>query len=86
MNLARAARLWPPGPYALGAAAARVTEAMLHSSRRSYSVLTPLAGEFGVRDRIGTVPALLASHGVAHTRVPELNTRERVQLDTALGV
>jgi hypothetical protein len=31
------------------------------------------------------VPALLASHGIAHTRVPALNTRERVQLDIALG-
>jgi len=82
---ARASRLWPPGPYALGAAAACVTEALLQSSRRSYSVLTVLNGEFDVRDRIGAVPALLASHGVAHTRVPSLNARERVQLDTALG-
>jgi len=83
---ARVARLWPPGPYALGAAAARIVEALLQSSRRSYNVITMLDGEFGVRDRIGTVPALLASQGVAHTRVPSLNTRERVQLDTALGV
>jgi malate dehydrogenase len=83
---ARVARLWPPGPYALGAAAARIVEAMLHDSRRSYHVQTLLAGEFGVRDRVGTVPALLASHGIAHTRVPALNSRERVQLDTALGV
>ena len=82
---ARVARLWPPGPYALGAAAARVVEALLHASRRSYNVLTVLGGEFGVRDRIGAVPALLAPDGVAHTRVPALNTRERVQLDTALG-
>ncbi len=84
--VARVARLWPPGPHALGAAAARVTEAILDSSRRSYNVLTVLSGEFGVRDRIGTVPALLASRGVVHTRVPSLNTREQVQLDTALGV
>ena len=83
---ARVARLWPPGPYALGAAAARIVEAMLHDSRRSYNVQTLLGGEFGVRDRVGAVPALLASHGVAHTRVPALNTRERGQLDTALGV
>ena len=83
---ARVARLWPPGPYALGAAAARVVEAMLQDSRRSYNVETVLGGEFGVRDRVGAVPAVLASHGVAHTRVPALNTREQVQLDTALGV
>ena len=83
---ARVARLWPPGPYALGAAAGRVVEAMLQDSRRSYNVETVLGAEFGVRDRVGAVPAVLASHGVAHTRVPALNTRERVQLDTVLGV
>ena len=82
---ARVARLWPPGPFALGAAAARVTEAILDSSRRSYNVLTVLGGEFGVRDRVGTVPALLASRGIVHTRTPTLNTRDQVQLDTALG-
>jgi malate/lactate dehydrogenase len=82
---ARAARLWPPGPYALGAAAARVTEAILHSSRRSFSVLTELGGEFGVRNRVGALPALLASSGIVHTRAPALSTRERVLLETALG-
>lgn len=82
---ARAARLWPPGPYALGAAAARVTEALLSASRRSFSVLTQLDGEFGVRNRPGALPTRLAPHGILHTRVPELTTRERVQLQTALG-
>jgi len=82
----RVARLWPPGPHTLGAAAARTVEAILDSSRRSYNVLTVLSGEFGVRDRVGTLPALLASHGIVQTRVPSLNTRERVQLDTALSV
>jgi malate dehydrogenase len=82
---ARAARLWPPGPYALGLAAARVTEAILTSSRRAFSVLAVLGGEFGVRGRVGTVPALLSTTGIVHTRVPTLNTRERVQLDIALS-
>jgi malate dehydrogenase len=83
---ARAARLWPPGPYALGAAAARVVEGVLDAARRSYNILTVLDGEFGVRDRVAAVPALLASHGVARIRTPLLNTREQVQLDTALKV
>jgi len=81
----RVARLWPPGPCTLGAAAARTVEAILDASRRSYNVLTVLSGEFGVRDRVGTLPALLASRGIVQTRVPSLNTRERVQLDTALS-
>ena len=82
---ARVARLWPPGPYALAAAAAQVTDAILHASRRSFSVLTPLAGEFGVRNRVGALPAVLGSRGIVHVRVPVLSTRERVQLETALG-
>jgi malate dehydrogenase len=82
---ARAARLWPPGAYTLGLAAALVTDAVLTASRRTLSVLTLLGGEFGVRNRIGAVPALLAPHGVAHVRVPLLSTRDRVLVETALG-
>jgi malate dehydrogenase len=82
---ARAARLWPPGPYALGAAAAQVVEGTLDGARRSFNVLTVLEGQFGVRDQVAAVPTLLAPHGVAHIRTPLLNRREQVQLDTALG-
>lgn len=82
---ARAARLWPPGPFALGLAAARVTEALVRHSRRAFSVLMVLGGEFGVRGRIGALPVYLSPSGIADTRVPTLNTRERVRLETALG-
>lgn len=82
---ARAHALWPPGAYALGAAAARVVEAILTSSRRSLSIVTQLQGEFGVRNRPGVISARLESRGIAHTLVPELTTRERVQLENALG-
>jgi len=81
---ARTTKLWPPGPYALGAAAAHVVEGMLDAARRSFSVLTILEGEFGVRNQVAVVPALLAPRGVAHIRTPLLNRREQVQLDTAL--
>jgi malate dehydrogenase len=82
---ARAARLWPPGPLTLGIAAARVAEALVESSRQSYSVLTMLGGEFGVRNRIGALPAMLSSTGIVQTRLPSLSARERVLVDTALG-
>jgi malate dehydrogenase len=82
---ARAARLWPPGPLTLGLAAARLTEALIRSSRRPFSVLTVLAGEFGVRNRVGTLPAHLAPTGILSIRTPSLNTRERVRLETVLG-
>lgn len=82
---ARVAHLWPPGPHALGLAAARVTEALLTSSRRAFSVLTVLGGEFGVRGRAGVLPALLSIQGIVATREPALTTRERVQVENALG-
>ena len=81
---ARVARLWPPRPYALGLAAATVTEGMLRSARRAYSVLALLDGELGVRGRVGTVPAFFDSGGIAALREPSLSNRERVQLDTFL--
>jgi malate/lactate dehydrogenase len=67
-------------------AAATVVRSLLESSRRACSVLTVLDGEFGSRGRVGAVPALLAAGGIVHRRVPVLNARERVRLDTALGV
>lgn len=82
---ARCARLWPPGPCTLGTAAAKVAEAILHSHRRSFSVLTVLGGEFGVRNRAGALPAVLGGGGILHTRAPVLTTRERVLVESALG-
>jgi malate dehydrogenase len=82
---ARAARLWPLGPYTLGAAAARAAEAMVTSSRQRVQAFTLLGGEFGVRNRIGALPVLLNQHGIADVRVPTLNTRERVSVETALS-
>ena len=82
---ARVARLWPPGPHALGAAAARVVEALVTSSRRPATVLTVLGGEFGVHGRVGALPCILGPTGIVDVRLPTLNARERVQLETALG-
>jgi malate dehydrogenase len=82
---ARASNMWPPGPYTLGMAAARVTRALLESSRASFSVLTLLDGEFNVRDRVGALPVMLAEQGIAQRRTPSLNSRERVSVETSLG-
>ena len=83
---ARVPRLWPPGAYTLGLAAADVVGAMLRASRRPRSVLSVLDGEFGARQRVGAVPAFLGPSGILRTKVPTLNTRERVQVETALGI
>ena len=73
--------LWDEGE----ATVARVTEAMVRHSRRAFSVLMVLGGEFGVRGRVGALPVNLSPSGITRTRVPTLNTRERVRLETALG-
>ena len=64
---------------------ARVAEALTSSSRRTFSVFTVLDGEFGTRGRVGALPAVLSTRGIVSTRVPALNTRERVRVENALG-
>jgi malate dehydrogenase len=82
---ARVARLWPPGPFALGLASARVADALVCAGRRTFHVLSVLGGEFGARGRVGVLPALLGPTGIVHTRLPTLSTRERVRVETVLG-
>lgn len=82
---ARLSRLWPPGPYTLGLAAADVVDAMIRSSRRPRCVTAVLDGEFGARGQAGAVPAYLGPAGIERTAVPALNARERVQVETALN-
>jgi malate dehydrogenase len=81
---ARLPRLWPPGPYTLGLAAADVVDAIVRSSRRPRCVTAVLDGEFGARGQAGAVPAYLGPSGIERTVVPVLNTRERVQVEAAL--
>jgi malate dehydrogenase len=81
---ARVPALWPPGPFALGQAAAGVAEALVSASRRTFCLLAVLDGEFGVRHRVGVLPAVVAAGGLVHARMPTLSAREQVQLDNAL--
>ena len=82
----QAGRLWPPGPYTLGAAASRAVEAAIAGARQRLCMLTLLGGEFGIRNRIGALPVLLNRHGIADVRVPALSTRERVLVETSVGI
>jgi malate dehydrogenase len=75
---------WPPGPYALGSAAARCVAAILGNSRRRLTVFAALDGEYDVRRVVAAVPATLGASGILSVHPPALSTRERVTLDTAL--
>ena len=77
---ARISGLWPPGPYALGSAAARVVEALCDGSRRRYSCFVD-AG----RGRIAAMPVELDRGGVKHVLTPALTRLEQTVLENALN-
>lgn len=76
---ARIPGLWPPGPYALGSAAARVAEAIALGSRRRYSCFVVVRG--GV---VTAMPVELASTGIKRIVEPSLTRQERTLLENAV--
>ena len=76
---ARIPSLWPPGPYALASAAARVAEAVCSGSRRRYSCFVDVG-----RGRIAAMPVELRRGGLARIIEPRLTGQERTALDNAL--
>ena len=75
--------LWPPGPYALASAAARVVEAVAAGgSRRVFTCF--VAGESDGPASAPAVPVTLHAGGVDEVVTPRLSPSERVQLDNAL--
>lgn len=78
---ARIPGLWPPGPYALASAAARVIEALCNGSRHRYSCFVD-AG----RGRIVAMPVELERGGIKRVLQPALTRLEQTALDTALDL
>jgi malate dehydrogenase len=75
--------LWPPGPYALASAAARVVEGLLGRSRRRFSCFVPL--ERGVvRDSVVAMPVEVGPEGVRRVLEPALTRQEQTLLDNAI--
>jgi len=77
---ARVSGLWPPGPYALGSAAARVVEGLASGSRRRFSCFV----ERG-RGRVVAMPVELEIGGVKRVLEPALSRLERTQLENAIN-
>jgi malate dehydrogenase len=74
--------LWPPGPYALASAAARVVEGVLGRSRRGFSCFVAL--ERGpVRDSVVAMPVELGPEGVRRLLEPSLTRQEQTLLENA---
>jgi malate/lactate dehydrogenase len=77
------AALWPPGPYALAAGAAKAAGAMFGRTRAVVSCFVAPDDSAGARRRTAAVPARLNLHGIERVVCPELNGVDRVALDNA---
>ena len=81
---ARIAALWPPGRYALAAAAARVIQTIGGRSRRMASCFVGPDDSIGTRVRAAALPVRLGTEGIADVVLPALSVAERVALDNAM--
>jgi malate dehydrogenase len=80
---ARIPVLWPPGPYALGAASARIAEAIAAGSRRRFTCFVAMdAGP--IRAAVTAMPVELNREGVGRILQPALTRQERTLLDNAI--
>jgi malate dehydrogenase len=77
-------RLWPPGPYALAAAALSALEVMLGRSTRLMSVFVGPDDSSGRRTRAAALPARLGIDGLMSVELPPLGVHDQVALDTAM--
>jgi malate dehydrogenase len=86
---ARVNALWPPGPFALAAAAAMAVECMAGRSRRMMCCFVApdqFAEGAGTRARSGAMPVRLGRGGIVEAVVPSLSAAERLALDNALAL
>jgi malate dehydrogenase len=81
---ARIARLWPPGPYALGSAAARMLCTALTRSPRVHAAQVAVTRDEGLPGRSAMMPVTLSPSGIASLVPPSLSTRDRVRFETAM--
>jgi len=77
---ARIPGLWPPGPYALGSAAARIVEAIAIRSRRRFSCFVAIRP-----GAVTAMPVELGPGGVLRVLEPILTRQERTLMDNAIA-
>jgi malate dehydrogenase len=76
--------LWPPGPYALAAAAADVAAAIAGHSRRALSCFVAPDVQAGRKTRTSALPVRLGDDGIVRVDDPPLSVSGRVALETAM--
>ncbi len=83
---ARVDHLWPPGPYALAAAAAAAIDAVIGPSRRRIAAFVAPDDTSGRRHRTAALPVRLGPVGIVAVEEPALSTRDRVALENAMAL
>lgn len=83
---ARVAPLWPPGPYALAAAARQAVASLLGRARQTMScfVAPEADAASGRRVRTAALPVRLGPGGIERIARPALSPGDQVALDNAM--
>ena len=81
---ARIARLWPPGPYSLASAAARLVRTLMTRTPHVHAALVAVTREEGVPGRSAMMPVTLQPSGLATLVPPALSARDRVRFETTM--
>jgi hypothetical protein len=76
--------LWPPQPYALASAAARVAEALADGSRRRYTCFAAIEVSGTARDMVAAVPVEIMKGGIGRALEPALSRHERTAFENGL--
>lgn len=76
--------LWPPQPYTLASAAARVAEALVEGTRRRYTCFAAIEVPGAGRDMIAAVPVEILKGGAGRILEPALSRHERTAFENGL--
>ncbi len=76
--------LWPPGPHALGTAAAVFCESVVTGSRRIFSAYVSLDRDNGTRAPVCAWPVSIGAAGLERATTPVLSGRDQVVVDEVL--
>lgn len=76
--------LWPPGPNALGTAAALFCESVVTGSRRVFSAFVSLDRDNGTRAPVCAWPVSIGASGLERVAAPALSGRDQVVVDEVL--
>jgi malate dehydrogenase len=76
--------LWPPQPYTLASAAARVAEALVDGSRRRYTCFAAIDVTGTGHNVVAAVPVEIVRGGIGSTLEPALSRHERTAFENGL--